>query len=74
MHEAVKYFVAVRDVDLKIAGRELCLRASERLRMSSSLKYDEPAFRERIERGGFRVEFSDKSEDGRFVLVGAKPV
>jgi hypothetical protein len=42
--------------------------------MSSSLKYDEPAFLERIERGGFRIEFSDKSDDGRFVLAGAGPV
>ena len=73
LHEVVKYFVPVRDVDLKIAGRELHLHRGQPLRMSSSLKYDEPAFRERIERGGFRVEFSDKSEDGRFVLAGAKP-
>jgi len=73
LHEVVKYFVPVRDTDLKIASRELHLHRGQPLRMSSSLKYDEPAFRERIERGGFRLEFSDKSEDGRFVLAGAKP-
>jgi len=73
LHEVAKYFVPVRDVDLKIAGRELHLRQGQPLRMSSSLKYDEPAFRERIERGGFRVEFSEKSDDGRFLLVGAAP-
>ena len=42
--------------------------------MSSSLKYDEPAFREHIGRSGFRVEFREKSDDGRFLLVGAKRV
>lgn len=74
LHEVVKYFVPARDVDLKIGGRELRLRQDEPLRMSSSLKYDDRAFFERIERGGFRVEFSDKSDDGRFLLVAAAPI
>jgi uncharacterized SAM-dependent methyltransferase len=74
LHEVVKYFAPARDLDLKVGGRELRLRQGEPLRMSSSLKYDEPAFRERIERGGFRVEFSDKSHDGRFLLIAAEPV
>ena len=73
LHEVVKYFVPERDLELKIAGHELRLRRGEPLRMSSSLKYDEPAFFKRIERVGFRVEFSDKSDDGRFLLVGAAP-
>jgi uncharacterized SAM-dependent methyltransferase len=71
LHEVVKSFVPARDLDLKVGGRELRLRQGERLRMSSSLKYDEPAFSDRIERGGFRVKFSDKSDDGRFLLVAA---
>lgn len=74
LHEVVKRFVPARDLELNIAGRKLRLRRDEPLRMSSSIKYDEPAFRERIERGGFRVEVSDKSDDGRFLLVGAAPV
>ena len=74
LHEVVKHFVPARDLGLKVGGRELRLRQGEPLRMSSSLKYDEPAFFERIERGGFRVEFSDKSGDGRFLLVGAAPI
>ena len=73
LHEVVKYFVPQRDLELKIGIRELRLRSGAPLRMSSSLKYDEPAFFERIERGGFGVEFSDKSDDGRFLLVGAAP-
>jgi len=74
LHEVVKYFVPARDLDLKVAGRELRLCQGEPLRMSSSLKYDERAFFERIERAGFRVEFSDKSDDGRFLLAGSAPV
>ena len=73
LHEVVKSFIPARDLHLDIAGRELRLRQDEPLRMSSSLKYDEAALLERIERGGFRVEFLDKSEDGRFLLVGAVP-
>ncbi|HYN15291.1 MAG TPA: L-histidine N(alpha)-methyltransferase [Terriglobales bacterium] len=73
LHEVVKYFVPAGDLDLKVAGHELRLRKDEPLRMSSSLKYDEPAFFERIEHGGFRVEFSDKSDDGRFLLAAAAP-
>jgi uncharacterized SAM-dependent methyltransferase len=74
LHEVAKYFVPTRDLQLRIAGRELRLRAGEPLRMSSSLKYDEFAFYARIERGGFGIEFSDKSDDGRFLLVCARPV
>ena len=73
LHQVVKYFVPARDLDLNVAGRELRLRRDDPLRMSSSLKYDERAFFERIERGGFRVEFSDKSDDGCFLLAAAAP-
>lgn len=73
LHEVVKCFVPARELQLNIAGRELRLHKDEPLRMSSSLKYDEPAFFERIQRGGFRIEFSDKSDDGRFVFVAAAP-
>jgi len=74
LHEVVKSFVPARDLELKVAGRELCLRSGASLRMSSSLKYDEPAFLERIEQGGFGIEFSEKSDDGRFLLAAAVPV
>jgi len=73
LHEVVKYFVPARNLELRLAGHGLHLRKGEPLRMSSSLKYDEPAFFERIERGSFSVEFSEKSDDGRFLLVAAAP-
>ena len=71
LHEVVKSFVPARDLDLKIGARVLRLRQEEPLRMSSSLKYDGSAFLDRVQRGGFRIELSDKSDDGRFVLVAA---
>jgi len=74
LHEVVKCFIPTRDLHLNIAGRELHLRQGQPLHMSSSLKYDEAAFRDRIERGGFGVEFFDKSNDGGFVLMGVAPV
>jgi len=40
--------------------------------MRSSLRYGEPAFLEHLERGGFRLEFREKGDDGRFLLVSAK--
>ena len=74
LHEVIKSFIPARDLHLNIAGREVFLRRNEPLRMSSSLKYDEAAFRQRIERGGLRIELFQKSEDGRFLLAGAAPL
>ena len=73
LHEVVKHFVPARNLDLRIAGRELRLHSGVPLRMSSSLKYDESAFLERIERGGLHIELSERSDDNRFLLVAAAP-
>ncbi len=73
LHEVVKYFVPARDLRLNVAGRELGLKKGELLRMSGSVKYDETAFFRLIEDGGFRVELRAKSEDGKFLLAGARP-
>jgi uncharacterized SAM-dependent methyltransferase len=73
LHEVAKYFVPRRDLKLNIAGRELSLPEGQPLHMSSSLKYDESALLERIRRGGFRIESSERSDDGRFLLVAAAP-
>lgn len=73
VHEVAKYFVPKHDLKLNIAGRDVSLPNSKQLRMSSSLKYDEPALYELVERGGFKIEFSDRSDDGRFLLFGARP-
>jgi hypothetical protein len=41
--------------------------------MRSSLRYDEPAFLEHIERGGLRVEFREKGDDGAISAGGWYP-
>jgi hypothetical protein len=74
LHEVVKYFMPARDLALTVAAREVRLQKGKQLRMSSSLKYDDGVLAERIERGGFRVELSEKSADGRFVLLAAAPI
>lgn len=74
LHEVSKHFVARRDLELTIGGAAIAIAAGEKLRMSSSVKYaDESALRSRIEAGGFHVEQTWKSPDGKFVLVAASP-
>ncbi len=73
LHEVAKDFVPARDLELSIDGQVVVLPAGIPLRMSSSLKYDKPAFLECIQRAGFEVEFLEKSDDGRFLLAGALP-
>ncbi len=73
LHEVAKQFVPARDLKITVDGQHVVLPAGQRLRMSSSLKYDEPAFLDCIRRAGFRIKFSEKSEDGKFLLVAAGP-
>lgn len=73
IHEVVKFFVAARELELRLAGAALRLKAGEKILMSSSIKYDEEAFYPLIENGGFVIELAAKSEDGKFLLAGARP-
>ena len=73
IHEVAKYFVAGRNLELRIGATVMHLEKDEKVLMSSSIKYDEPVFFALIERGGFEVELRRKSEDGKFLLAGAKP-
>ncbi len=73
VHEVAKYFVPARELEFQFAGAPVRLSPGEKLLMSSSIKYDEPAFRARIEDGGFRIEHFATSEDGRFLLAAAAP-
>ena len=73
IHEVAKYFVAGRDLELRIGATVMHLEKDEKVLMSSSIKYDEPVFFSLIERGGFEVEFRKKTEDGKFLLAGATP-
>jgi len=73
LHEVIKHFVAARDLQVHAGGRRLTIAAGEKLRMSSSIKYDRRTFEEMIVRGGFRIERLDTSEDSRFLLAAAAP-
>ena len=73
IHEVAKYFVAGRDLELRIGAAVMHLEKDEKVLMSSSIKYDEPVFFALIERGGFEVEVRRRSEDGKFLLAAARP-
>src|SRR5205823_3003245 len=73
IHEVAKYFVAGRDLELRIGPTVIRLKKGEKVLMSSSIKYDEPVFFALLERGGFEVELRKKSEDGKFLLAAARP-
>ncbi len=74
LHEVTKYFVAGRDLQVHAGGRSIAIAAGEKLRMSSSIKYERRTFEELIARGGFRLERLETSADGRFLLAAASPV
>jgi uncharacterized SAM-dependent methyltransferase len=73
IHEVAKFFVASRDLEVRVAGAVLRLEAGEKIRMSSSIKYNEDAFYPLLENGGFVIELAAKSEDGKFLLAGVRP-
>jgi uncharacterized SAM-dependent methyltransferase len=73
IHEVAKYFLAGRDLELRIGPTVMHLKKDEKVVMSSSIKYDEPVFFALIERVGFEVELRKKSEDGKFLLAAARP-
>lgn len=72
LHEVAKYFVAGRDLKVKIGSASIHLSAQEKVLMSSSIKYDEQTFFDLIERGGFMIELRAKSDDGKFLLAAAR--
>ena len=73
VHEVVKYFEPARDLEIRYGGGEIHLLRGQRLRMSSSLKYDEQRFLELAQAGVFSVVHFAKSDDGRFMLALLKP-
>ena len=73
VHEVAKFFVAARAVAVRVGNASLRLAAGEKVLMSSSIKYDEEAFYRLLENGGFVIELAAKSEDGKFLLAGARP-
>jgi L-histidine Nalpha-methyltransferase len=69
-----KSFLADIDLTLQIGGESLSLRAGETLHMNHSGKYERQAFIKAIAEGGFAPSDEFLSEDGRFLMVLARPV
>jgi len=73
LHHVIKFFEASRSINFNIAGRRIQMAGGERLRMSSSIKYDEATFRRLLEAGGFAIRHFARSDDQRFVLAAVQP-
>ena len=69
LHEVVKYFEPARDVEIAFAGQKLQLSKGRRLRMSSSIKYDEATFFKLVQAQGLELVHSARSEDSKFLLA-----
>lgn len=69
LHAVTKYFVATRDLRLNLGGETIEIHAGEKLKMSSSIKYEsDEVLLECVKRADFHVSATWKSEDRRFVL------
>jgi uncharacterized SAM-dependent methyltransferase len=64
-----KHFTARHDVRLSVAGESVLLRGAERLSMSPSHKYDEPAFLSILKEAHLSPVAIHRSDDGRFVMA-----
>lgn len=69
LHEVVKYFEPARDLEIAFAGQKLQLSKGKRLRMSSSIKYDEKIFFELVQAQSLELAHSARSEDSKFLLA-----
>ena len=72
LHEVVKYFEPARNLEIAFAGQKLQLTKGHRLRMSSSIKYDEATFLKLVEAEGFKLAHFARSEDAKFLLALVK--
>ncbi len=69
-----KHFVATRDIRVNLGGEMIAIASGEKLRMSSSIKYQgESVLLKCVSRAGFQIESKWKSKDRRFVLAAATP-
>lgn len=70
-----KHFMAGRDLCINLGGEQIELKAGEKLRMSSSIKYaNEAALLEAVESARFRIERKWNSSDSAFVVALGKPI
>lgn len=70
LHAVTKHFVATRDLSVNLGGEVIEIRAGEKLKMSSSIKYaSEDVLIDCVRRAGFQVSATWRSSDNRFVLA-----
>lgn len=74
IHRLGKYFRADVDLSLRVAGEALTLKAGERIEMNHSGKYERAAFLAAVAGGGFEPAAEWSSEDGRFLMILARPI
>jgi uncharacterized SAM-dependent methyltransferase len=69
-----KHFLAKRDIRINLGGEMIRIAAGEKLRMSSSIKYQsESVLLDCVAQAGFQISSKWKSKDQRFVLAAANP-
>jgi uncharacterized SAM-dependent methyltransferase len=73
LHHVTKFFDASRSIEFNIGGRRIQMATGDRLRMSSSIKYEEATFRRLLEAGGFTIRHFARSDDQRFILAAVQP-
>jgi uncharacterized SAM-dependent methyltransferase len=73
VHRLGKSFHVNRDRELTVGGLPLTLRAGEHIRMSHSGKYSREGFMGVLEESGLEAVEEWTSDDGRFLMVLAKP-
>jgi uncharacterized SAM-dependent methyltransferase len=70
----IKHFIATRDIRVNLGGETITIANGEKLRMSSSIKYQsESVLLDCVSRAGFQIQSKWKSKDQRFVLAAASP-
>jgi uncharacterized SAM-dependent methyltransferase len=68
-----KRFIARRDIRVNLGGEIIAIRSGEKLRMSSSIKYQsEAVLLDCVSRAGLQLSSTWKSRDQRFVLAAAR--
>jgi uncharacterized SAM-dependent methyltransferase len=69
-----KHFLAKRDIRINLGGEMIRIAAGEKLRMSSSIKYqNESVLLDCVAQAGFQISSKWKSKDQQFVLAAANP-
>jgi uncharacterized SAM-dependent methyltransferase len=73
LHRLGKYFEMTRDCTITVGGLSVPLQAGDRIRMNHSGKYSRDGFEDLLQESGFSPIERFLSDDGRFLMVLARP-